>query len=158
MTSAVRLEIARLVLDQRWAALATLHQGLPLASMVAYASEPGLEGLLFFVSELALHTRNLLEEPRASLAITAPDTGEGDPQLLPRVTLGGRAEPVERETDAFAQAGARYLAHFPDAAPRFGLSDFLMFRFVVSDARYVGGFARAVTLTGEQLREAARAL
>jgi putative heme iron utilization protein len=158
MTSAVRLEIARLVLDQRWAALATLDEGLPLASMVAYASEPGLEGVLIFVSQLAVHTRNLLTEPRASLAITTPDTGDGDPQLLPRVTLRGRAEPLDRGTDAFAHAGARYLAQFPDAAPRFALPDFVLFRFIVSDVRYVGGFARAVSLSGEELREAARAL
>jgi hypothetical protein len=156
MSSAIRREIARLVLGQRWAAVATLDDGHPLASMVAYAVEPGLEGLLFFLSGLSRHTRNLVADGRASLAISAQDTGEGDPQTLPRVTLNGLAEVLARTDPRFAGAAACYVARFPAAASRFDLGDFLLFRFLVTDARYVGGFARAVSLTGDELREAAR--
>ena len=146
-------EAARLVLEERWGALATVAEGAPLASMVAYAPEPGLGGLVIFVSQLAAHTRHLLAEPACSLAVTRPDTGTGDPQLLPRISLQGRAEPVD--DDAIAAARSLYLARFPDAAPRFELADFVLFRFVPVEGRYVGGFARALRLTGAQLSEAA---
>lgn len=156
MSNSLGLEVARLVRKQRWAALATIDAGAPLVSMVAYAPEPDLGGLYLFLSQLAAHTRNLLDEPRAALAISETDTGAGDPQTLPRVTLRGSVSVLDRESAAFAPAWTRYVERFPDAAPRVELADFLLFRFVPTDVRYVGGFARAVGLTGEELREAAR--
>ena len=158
MPSTIHVDIARLVLGQRWGAVATLEGGAPVASMVAYATEPGLGGLLFFVSQLSAHTRNMLADPRVSLAITTPDTGEGDPQLLPRVSLQGRVTEIPREAPEFGAAGTLYVDRFPDAAMRFELRDFRLLRFVVEEARYVGGFARAVSLSGDELREAARAV
>jgi hypothetical protein len=158
MPSAIQLEVTRLVLAQRWAAVATIDEGAPLASMVAYAPEPGLRGLLIFISQLAAHTRNLLASETTSLAITAPDTGEGDPQLLPRVSLQGRVAPIPRDAPDFAEAAACYVARFPASEMRFQLGDFVMFRFVPEEARYVGGFARATKYTGAQLREAAEEL
>ena len=158
MPSAMHVDIARLVLGQRWGAVATLEGGAPVASMVAYATEPGLGGLLFFISQLSAHTRNMLHDPRVSLAITTPDTGEGDPQLLPRVSLQGRVTEIPRESPEFEAAGARYVQRFPDSEMRFQLGDFKLLRFVVDEARYVGGFGRAVSLSGDELREAARAV
>lgn len=158
MTGPLHLEVARLVLTQRWGAIATLHGGTPLASMVAYAPEPGLAGLLLFLSGLAAHTRNLADEPQTSLAVSEPDPGTGDPQTLPRVSLQGRVTAIPRETPEFESAWASYVARFPEAAPRLGLGDFVLLRLVVDEARYVGGFARAATLGGAALREAARAL
>jgi len=158
MPSAIQLEVARLVQSQRWAAVATINDGAPLASMVAYATEPGLAGLLLFLSQLSAHTRNLLGSNVASIAITAPDAGQGDPQLLPRVSLQGTITPIPRDSPGFAPAASRYVERFPDAAMRFQLGDFVMFRFVPDEARYVGGFARATTYTGAQLREAGQAL
>jgi hypothetical protein len=155
--SAIQREVVALIQGQRWAALATLHDGAPAVSMAAYAVEPGLEGLVMFLSQLSAHTRDLLADGRCALAITMPDAGEGDPQVLPRVSLQGRAVTIPREADEFALAGARYVKRFPNALPRFELGDFHLFRFVVEDARYVGGFARASTFTGDQLRETARA-
>jgi hypothetical protein len=156
--SAIQRDVVTLVQQQRWAALATVGDEAPLASMVAYAVEPELGGLLFFLSQLAAHTRHLLAHPQTSLAVTAPDTGDGDPQLLPRVSLQGRAVPVARDGERFAMAGALYVQRFPDSLPRFELGDFLLFRFEIDDARYVGGFARASTFTGDQLHATALAM
>lgn len=158
MVSSLHLEIARLVLSQRWGALATLNDGAPLASMVAYAPEPGLAGLLLFLSGLSLHTRNLTADPRTSLVVGQPDPGTGDPQTLPRVSLQGRALEISREAQEFGTAWGHYVARFPEAAPRLNLGDFMLLRLIVDEARYVGGFARAVTLDGDELREAGRAL
>jgi putative heme iron utilization protein len=158
MVNAVRLDIARLVLKQRWGALATLDSGAPLASMVAYAPERDLGGLLLFLSGLSVHTQNLLADPRASLAVSEPDSGTGDPQTLPRVSLQGAVTVVARESAGFGPAWGIYVERFPDAAPRLELGDFLLFRLAPAEARYVGGFARATRLSGEDLREAARAL
>lgn len=158
MTTALHREAARLVLDQRWAALGTLDDGAPMVSMAAYALEPDAAAVLFLLSGLSRHTQNLLADGRVSVAISRPDPGTGDPQTLPRITLAGRVETIPPEDPRFAAARQRYVARFPDAAPRFELADFLIFRLVPGDGRYVGGFARAFSLTGDELREAAREL
>jgi hypothetical protein len=151
-------DAARLILAGRWAAIATLEQGTPLASMVAYAPEPSLRGLFLLLSELSQHTRNLLEDPRVSLVVSEPDTGDGDPQLLPRATLTGEARPIPPDSPEHAGAASVYLGRFPDAGMRFELADFHLFRVVPSDIRYVGGFARAFSMSPEALTAAAVAV
>src|SRR4030067_2293498 len=92
-----RKHLARVIRGQRWAALATHGQGGPLASMVAFAPEPDFSGVLMLLSRLSLHTRSLLEHPRASLAISEPDTGAGNPQRLPRGRIQGEGTPTPEE-------------------------------------------------------------
>jgi heme iron utilization protein len=151
--SAISREAAALVGSQRWAALATLDAGEPLASMVAYAVEAGGGALLFHVSQLAQHTGNLIEHARCSLAISEPDTLEGDPQRLQRVTLVGAAAVLERSNEGYLAAAEAYLARFPDAQMRFELGDFLLVRFTPDTARYVGGFARAARFAWAEIME-----
>ena len=151
--SALTREAAALIQAQRWAALATLEGGEPSASMVAYALDGERRGLLFFLSQLAQHTQSLVQHPRASLAVSEADAHEGDPQRLQRVTLAGDALVIPSGSEAFVQAGERYVARFPDALPRFELGDFLLFRFTPVAGRYVGGFARAARFSWEQIAE-----
>jgi heme iron utilization protein len=146
--SAIAREAAHLIRQQRWGALATLNdQGEPMASMVAYVLSPGATGLVLFLSRLAQHTRGLLAQPRTSLAVSEPDTHDGDPQRLQRVTINGTTRIIPRDTEPFVQFGDAYVERFPDALPRFELGDFILFELVPEDVRYVGGFARAARLT-----------
>ena len=144
--SAIAREALHLIRSQRWAALATLEDGEPMASMVAYALAPGDSSLLLLLSQLAPHTRRLIDHPRASLAIAEPDDHEGDPQRLQRVTLSGRAAAIRKADPEFVDAAEQYIERFPDALPRFELGDFVLFRFVPEEVRYVGGLARTARL------------
>jgi len=149
-------EAARLILAVRWAALATTGDRGPLASMVSYAPEPGLQGLLMFLSRLARHTRNLATGPSGSLAISMPDRPDViDPQTLPRLSVQGPVESIERTDPAFAEAWRIYVERLPTAAPRLQVGDFTLFRLIPEEARYVGGFAAARTIRGDALRSAA---
>ena len=154
MPTDFEVDAAQLILTSRWAAIATVEGGAPIASMVAYAPEPSLQGVLLFLSELSQHTQNLLDDPRVSLVVSAPDTGRDDPQSLPRATLTGEARPLTGDGKAFREAQALYLSRFPDAEMRFGLADFHLFRLVPAEIRYVGGFARAFSMTPAELAEA----
>jgi len=155
MATELALLAARLVSSHRWASLATLHEGGPLASMVAYATEKDLSALFFHLSGLSAHTRDLLADGRASLCVGEADPGTGDPQTLPRLTLKGRTVPLEHGTPHFEAARNIYLGKFPDAELRFGLPDFVLFVFVPEEGRVVGGFARAGRVSPAQLVEAA---
>ena len=148
-------EAVQLLMSDRWAALATLGDDGPAASMVAYAPVPDLSSLLLFLSGLAEHTRNLLAEPRTALVVSATDRTGGDPQALARVTVKGKARVVERSSPEFEDRWRTYVRRLPDAAPRLALGDFLLFRVDLSEARYVGGFAQAFTIPVERLSAAA---
>jgi putative heme iron utilization protein len=145
--------VASLLRSQRQAALGTLRAGAPFVSMVAYAAEPDFGGFLLHLSLLAPHTRHLLADAHASLMVCEPDDERDDVQTLARITLVGTATPMAETAQAAGRA--IYLARLPAAAPLFEFPDFSLFRFVPQEARYVGGFARAFTLTAEHLRQAA---
>jgi heme iron utilization protein len=146
--------IAALLRAERQAALATLADGAPFVSMAAFAAEPDFGGFLLHLSRLSPHTRHLLADPRASLLISERDDGRDDVQTLARITLTGAVAVVPKGSAAYEAGRERYLARLPAAALLFEFPDFELFRFAPDGARYVGGFARAYSLTPEQLREA----
>jgi hypothetical protein len=156
MVSDTYLPPARLLAGFRWAALAVVNDGSPAAAMTSYALAPDGTALYVHLSQMALHTRALLEEPRAAFVVSAPDTGEGDPQTLPRLSLAGVALALVPGTPEYAAGQATYVGRFPAADERFALADFVLFRFEPSEARWVGGFGRALRMTGAQLAEALR--
>ena len=156
METMEREKLARLIRGGRWAALATYGDGMPLASMVAYACEPDFAGFILHLSRLSAHTRNLMATPSASIAISEPDAaGVRNPQTLARVSIQGEARPLEKDAPGYAKAKALYEKRFPDSSSLFGFADFVLFRLVPREARFVAGFAMAYTVAAEELTEAA---
>ena len=86
-------QLAHLVFGNRWGTLATAVDNQPLASNIAYVADLS-SCFLFHLSQLARHTKNLLENPQASLAVSEVDDGVYDPQTLARVNLQGRVAAV----------------------------------------------------------------
>ncbi len=157
MVSETYLPPAHLLASSRWAALAVVVDGAPAAAMTSYALAPDGTALYVHLSQMALHTRALLAEPRAAFVVSAPDSGDGDPQTLPRLSLSGVALALVPETPEYEAGKAAYVRRFPGAEERFALADFVLFRFEPAEARWVGGFARALRMTGAQLAEALQA-
>lgn len=150
------IRLRQLLVEQRWAALATLGEdGRPSVSFVAYVPEPGFNGFLLHVSRLAAHTRNFLARPAVALAISDTDAGQEDPQLLARITIHGSASVIQRGTADYLASREHYLAKLPQAEQLFGFEDFVLVRLCPHEARYVGGFAQAFRLSAEQLRQIA---
>jgi putative heme iron utilization protein len=148
-------QLARLIRGQRWAALGTVTRQAPLASMVAYAPEPDFSGFLMHLSQLSRHTKNLLANPHASLAISEPETGAENPQTLVRVSIQGKVDSLLPNAQGYAEAAEIYKRHLPASVPLFDFEDFILFRLVPREARYIAGFARAYTVSAAKMREAA---
>lgn len=145
-------QIAELIGQNRWAALATVDEaGLPAGSMVAYAVDSEHGCLYLHLSGLAAHTRELLHQPAAALVISECDGGGGDPQQLARLSLGIRCEVVERDHATYGAAKACYLKRLPDAEQLFDFGDFRLFKVAVTGARFVGGFGQAHSYRGEEI-------
>jgi putative heme iron utilization protein len=150
-----KTQLALLIRSQRWASLATVDNGVPYASMVAYVAEPDFSGFILHLSLLSAHTQHLLAEPRASLIISEPDMGKGDPQTLARVGIQGTVKEMPRAESEYEEARRLYIERLPDSEMLFSFGDFILFRLVAKKARFIGGFARATTLSPSQLRAAA---
>lgn len=136
----------RLIRQARTAALSTLARrtGHPFGSMVSVACE--LDGTpILLMSTLAAHSRNLAEDPRASLLFE--DRTVDDPQQGGRITVLGAVEKIAEP----AEVARRYLARLPEASLYAGFGDFAFFRLVVEEAHLVAGFGRAMRVRREDL-------
>ncbi|MGH3970411.1 MAG: HugZ family protein, partial [Mycobacterium sp.] len=123
--------------------------GDPWASLVAYGLLRGDPVLC--VSRMAEHGRNLARDRRASIAIVAPSS-HPDPLASSRVTLAGVAESptgdeqvAAREAHLAAVAAARYYIDF---------RDFSLWVLRVQRVRWVGGYGRMDSATGEDYASA----
>ena len=121
--------------------LGTLLQpsGHPYASLLLTATEPDGSPVLL-ISKLALHTKNLAVDARASLLIDATGT-DADPMAGSRITLIGEARPTTSAT-----ARRRYLARHPVSAGYADFPDFAFYKFDIASAHYIGGFGRIVDI------------
>lgn len=141
-------EVRGLVRRARSGTLATAERGgsgWPYASLVTVACDVDASPILL-LSQLSDHTRNLAEDPRASLLIEAASR-RANPQTGPRATLMGRIEPSADERHR-----RRFLARHPSASLYAGFADFGVYRMTVERAHSVGGFARAVWMDGAKAR------
>lgn len=108
--------------------------GYPFGSVVPYClNEAG--ALVFLISTIAQHTKNLLADPRCSLIVVA---GGDDVQAEARLTLVGDCAPVpEVEVENMA---ARYFRFFPDSRDYHKTHDFRFFALDTRRCRFIGGF------------------
>jgi hypothetical protein len=130
----------KLLREGRSGALATLMAGSgdPYCSLVNIATAADGAPLLL-LSRLALHTKNILADPRVSLMID--ERKPGDPLEGARVMLMGRAEATEDP-----EARRRYLDRQPEAEAFAGFGDFGFYRVALTGAHLVAGFGRIVDL------------
>ena len=148
MNHELTVALQQLIHGRMIAALGTLHEGAPFVSMVTYAlASDG--SFILHVSRLAAHTQDMLDHPDMSLLITESEAAGKMPQALARVTVQGRAEMLDRDSQKSTDARVFYLSRFPDAAALFEFSDFNIVIIKPMSARVIAGFGQAITITGE---------
>lgn len=135
-----RLAAKKLLRQGRSGALATIMTGSgdPYCSLVNVATAPDGAPLLL-LSKLALHTKNILADPRASLMLD--ERKDGDPLEGARVMLLGT---LTATSDAAARTA--YLRRHPEAEMFAGFADFSFYRMALKGAHLVAGFGRIVDL------------
>ncbi|MDB5532198.1 MAG: hypothetical protein JWO28_513 [Hyphomicrobiales bacterium] len=136
----------RLLRSVRAGALATLTgDGTPFATLINVATDfDGAPVLL--MSGLAVHTRNLAADPRASILLA--EGGRGDPLAHPRLTVTGRVRRIDA-VDERARLKLRFLARHPKSALYADFGDFAFYRLEITSVHLNGGFARAADFPGE---------
>ena len=135
-----KLSAKKLLREGRSGALATLMPGSgdPYCSLVNIATAADGAPLLL-ISKLAVHTKNILADPRVSLMID--ERKAGDPLEGARVMLMGTAAVTDDP-----QVRTRYLTRQPEAEMFVGFADFSFYRIDLKAAHLVAGFGRIVDL------------
>lgn len=110
--------------------------GFPFGSTMPYALD-GSGCPLFLISAMAMHTKNLKADPRASLFITVPEA-QTDPLGAGRMTLVGTAEAVP--AGDIPAARSAYLARHDSARYYVDFADFSFWRLSPAGLYFVGGF------------------
>jgi len=130
----------KLLREGRSGALATLMPGSgdPYCSLVNVATAADGAPLLL-ISKLAVHTKNILADPRVSLMID--ERKAGDPLEGGRVMLMGTAAVTDDK-----DARRRYLERQPEAEAFAGFADFAFYKVTLKAAHLVAGFGRIVDL------------
>ncbi len=139
-----RLVAKKLLREGRSGALATLmpRSGDPYCSLVNVAT--AIDGApLFLLSNLALHTKNILADARVSLMLD--ERKDGDSLEGARVMLMGSCA----KTDP-AVAGA-YLRRHLEAEMFANFGDFAFYRMEIGRAHLVAGFGRIVDVGPKDL-------
>ena len=135
----------KLLREGRSGALATLIPGSgdPYCSLVNIATAADGAPLLL-ISRLAVHTKNVLADPRVSLMID--ERKPGDPLQGARVMLMGTAaasdDPGVRR---------RCLDRQPEAEMFAGFADFAFYRMTLKAVHLVAGFGRIVDLAPREV-------
>lgn len=126
------------------------RSGYPFGSLMPYAiDEIGRPILL--ISNMAMHTQNLQDDPRASLFVG--QAGDGDPLGTARATLVGDVLPVPG--DQAGEAREHYLSRHENSRSWVDYKDFGFFRLEPLDIYYVGGFGVMGWVTAEDYRNSA---
>ena len=112
------------------------HTGYPFGSVMPYGlTESGKP--LFLISSMAMHTRNLLDNPKATLLIIQ-DSEDGDSLGAGRVSVMGTVSQVEESE--VEKLSANYLHRNPNAQSWIHFGDFGLFKMEILDVYFVGGF------------------
>lgn len=151
------VEARRLIRTERTAILAShgLPQKLsvtddreqedwPYASLVEVACDLGGRPILL-LSGLAVHTQNILRDPRVSLLFDGTRDSVS-PLTGGRVTVAGRAE----KTDA-AGHRSRFLARHPQATEYAEFADFGFWHVLPVGAHFIAGFGKISSIPENEL-------
>ena len=125
--------------------------GFPCGGVVGYASD-ARGAPTFALSAMSQHTRDVMENPRATLTVTC---GEFESVADGRVSLSGSVRVIEDEEER-REAREAYLKTHPGAYwVDFG--DFTWFKMTeIAGCRIVGGFARAGSVSASEYGETTR--
>ncbi len=130
-------------------AFARAEDGAPFISRIGLGLAP--DGTpLSLISELAIHTLALRQNPRAALLVGEPGP-RGDPLNSPRLSLSVDAAFVPADAPERRMLRDQWLAQHPKSKLYIDFADFSFVRFRILDAALNGGFGRAARLSAEDL-------
>ena len=119
------------------------HPGYPFGSVMPYAVDESGNPIVL-ISQMAMHTKNLRAEPRATLLVAQQS---GSSLGTARISVIGDVAKVE-ESDTERIAAIYFEAH-PESRQWASFGDFDFYKMTVKDVYHIGGFGVMGWVTAE---------
>jgi heme oxygenase (biliverdin-IX-beta and delta-forming) len=145
--------IATLLREVRVLSLAVLVDEAPEAALLPFAVSDDWGSVYVQASGLARHARGLQNGARVGVLVHAGDAADADPMQLARLSVQATVTNVDKTSDRFASAAARFVERFPRAEMTLQLGDFNLYQLTLGRGRYVEGFARAFNVGPDTFRD-----
>lgn len=144
MNDEIITNIQQLIKDQQSLFLSTLNElGEPAASYTPYYCDEKENVFYIFISDLSSHTKQLINNPKASILIARDEQQTQQIFARNRVTYSVTAEQIE-DTTQKQQILEQMQQQFGEIIELLsGLSDFRLFKLQAENGRYVEGFGKA---------------
>lgn len=136
---------ARTLLRQSELGVLSTHskasEGFPFGSVSTYMSTVNGD-VIFYISDLAQHTKNLLANSKMCLTVFSGSEGmtasDDDPNAGARLSLLGDAKPIENQELESTQQ--RFFKLYPESRAYQGTHNFDFFKLSTQRVRFIGGF------------------
>jgi len=151
MDNESKIILVSLLKNSKIASLGTCKNNQPFVSTVAYSTAFDFSEFYILISQLAVHTKNIIENNKVSLMICQSENESKNPNSLSRVTLTGKASVAKISDDNYSIIRQNYLDKNPLSEMLFNLGDFKIFKIEIDQARFIGGFAKTFNLSKKSL-------
>ena len=126
------------------------NEGFPFGSVSTYMSTVNGD-VIFYISDIAQHTKNLLANDKMCLTVFSGSEGaknHEDPNDGARLSLLGKVTLIdENSRDAVAE---RFFKLYPESRRYQSMHDFKFYKLSVHKARFIGGFGDINWINQEQ--------
>jgi putative heme iron utilization protein len=139
----------RLFLQESFGVLSTVGvdpAGYPFGSVTPYCVDDQCRPIIY-ISHIAIHTKNIVRDPRVSLTVIERSEASDDVQAQGRVTCIADARPVDAGDTAVHE---RYFRYFPSSRQYEQTHDFAFYRLEPVRIRFIGGFGRIYWLEPDE--------
>ena len=145
MNNKKSLRNARTLLRQSALGVLSTHskanEGYPFGSVSTYMSTVNGD-VIFYISDLAQHTKNILANNKMCLTVFSGHEGEQasdeDPNAGARLSLLGEAKRIDAsDREAIQQ---RFFTLYPESSRYQGTHDFEYYKLFIERVRFIGGF------------------
>lgn len=148
-------DVIELLKNQAFGILSTTSvevEGFPFGSVTPYALDSHYQPLIF-ISDIAQHTKNILQDNRVSLIVleNSWNSATQDPQKNGRVTLLGLVREVSESRAESGQLYDQYFQKFPESASYRQAHGFSLFQIELVRIRFIGGFGKIFWLEPGEL-------
>jgi putative heme iron utilization protein len=152
MDKSTKDTLVNLINSSKIASLGTSLNNVPYVSMVSYSYSLDLTEFYVHLSQLAFHTQNILSNPNVSLMICQPETLSNNPQTLARISINGIINAINSSNNDYEKIKDNFLMKNPKSKLYFNLGDFILFKLIVQNARFVAGFGQTYNLSLDDMK------
>lgn len=130
------------------------NEGYPFGSVSTYLSTVNGD-VIFYISDLAQHTKNINENAKMCLTVFANSDDDNsrvneDPNAGARLSILGNAALLD--SNEFERTKERYFKLYPDSQKYQGTHDFNFYKLSCERLRYIGGFGDIHWFSEEEWR------